>query len=81
MVDYQMYKILTFNSDSFIHVTEQFNIPPLSIVPVHGVHVIAQLSNNNTCTLFNLSHYIIDLHIYPGPKCMNMSFKVSIIAI
>ena len=44
--------------------TEQFNMPPLSIVPVHGVHVIAQLSTNNTCTLFNALDQFVPSDVY-----------------
>ena len=39
-------------------------MPPLSIVSVHGVHVIAQLSTNNTCTLFNALDQFIPSDVY-----------------
>ena len=38
---------------------ESFNMAPLSIVSAHGVHVVARISNHNTCTLFDALNQFI----------------------
>ena len=43
---------------------ERFNMAPLRIVSARGVHVVAEISNNNTYTLFNALDQFIPSDIY-----------------
>ena len=44
--------------------SEQFNMPPLSIIPVCGIQVIARLSTTNSCTLINVLRQFVPSDVY-----------------